>query len=384
MNIFDGLLIAGATFGAYGGWKLGFLQRLSGWFGAALGLGTALLLLPRITQASGVSSDIAILSLSAAVLFLAFTLGQGLGSALGARLRRSVDSRTARGVDAFGGAVLGVLGILVLAWLILPVMSEAKGWPAATARGSAISRWMSDSLPSPPPQITDLERQLTGSEFPQIFSGLRPAPTIVAPPEGSLVTQEQLAAAARSSVRIEATACDQIQSGSGFFVAENLIATNAHVVSGSNSVQVVSADEQEVAIGQVVAFDPEVDLALISTDLNLPPLPLATPQVGDLGLVLGFPGGGPFDPSPFVIGERIEANGFDIYDRVLVTRDLLVLGSDLAPGDSGSAVLRSDGSVVGVAVAIAPDKQGVSYALSASELSQLIDAGTAGEVDPGS
>jgi len=384
MNLFDGLLLAGAAFGAYGGLKLGFLQRLSGWIGAGVGLGIALLLLPEIAKASGVNSDIAILSLSAAVLFLAFMLGQGIGSAVGSKLRRSVDSTAGRGLDAFGGAILGVLGVIVLSWLILPVMSETEGWPAAAARGSLFSRWISDSLPAPPSQITDLERQLTGSEFPRVFSGLRPAPTILPPPEGSPVSQEQLSAAAKSSVRVEATACDQNQSGSGFFVADNLVATNAHVVSGSTSLQVVSADEKEVVDGQVVAFDPEVDLALVATDLKRPPLPIATPQVGDLGLVLGFPGGGPFAPSPFLIGERIEANGYDIYDRALVTRDLLVLGSNLAPGDSGSAVLRSDGSVVGVAVAIAPDKQGVAYALSATELTQLLDAGTGREVSTGS
>ncbi|CAB4530433.1 unannotated protein [freshwater metagenome] len=383
MNLFDALLIAGAVFGAYGGWKLGFLQRLSGWLGAAAGLGLALLLLPKLTQVSGVSSDIAILTLSAAVLFLAFMLGQGIGSGIGSRLRRGVDSTGGRGLDAFGGAVLGVLGVVALAWLILPVMSEAEGWPSATARGSVISREISNSLPAPPSQITDLERQLTGGEFPKVFSGLRSAPEIVPPPEGSSFSQEQLTAASRSSVRVEASACDRIQAGSGFFVAENLIATNAHVVSGSTSLQVITTDEGEVTDGQVVAFDPETDLALISTDLNRPALPLAPPAVGDRGLVMGFPGGGPFDPSPFEVGERVDASGNDIYDRAKVTRDILVLGSNLAPGDSGSAVLRSDGFAIGVAVAIAPDKPGVAYALSSAELAQLLEQGSNGAVSTG-
>ena len=133
MNLFDGLLVAGAAFGAYGGWKLGFLQRFSGWLGAAAGVGLALLLLPELSRVSGVSSDLAILTLSAAVLFLAFMLGQAIGSAIGSRLRRGVDSSAARGLDALGGALLGVLGVILLAWLILPVMSETKGWPSSAA-----------------------------------------------------------------------------------------------------------------------------------------------------------------------------------------------------------------------------------------------------------
>lgn len=384
MNLFDALLIAGAAFGAYGGWKLGFLQRLSGWLGAAAGLGLALLLLPKLTQASGANSDIAILTLSSAVLFLAFMVGQGIGSAIGSRLRRGVDSSGGRGLDALGGALLGIVGVIVLAWLILPVMSEAAGWPSAAARGSVISREISNSLPAPPSQITDLERQLTGGEFPKVFAGLRSAPEIVPPPEGSSITQEQLTVASRSSVRVEASACDRIQAGSGFFVDENLIATNAHVVSGSTSLQVITADEGEVTDGQVVAFDPATDLALISTDLSRPALPLAAPVVGDRGLVMGFPGGGPFDPSPFEVGEQVQASGYDIYDRSKVTRDILVLGSNLAPGDSGSAVLRSDGSAIGVAVAIAPDKPGVAYALSSAALQQFLEQGTNGAVSTGS
>jgi len=383
VNLFDGVLLLAAIFGAYGGWKLGFFQRLAGWLGAAAGLGLALLFLPQLTRAAGVRSDIAILTLSSAVLFLAFMVGHGAGSALGSRLRPSVDSTAARGVDALGGAMLGVLGIVALTWLILPVMSGAEGWPAATARGSAISRSISDSFPVPPSQITDLERQLTGGEFPKMFSGLRSAPETVAPPAGSPMSQEQLTAASKSSVRIEASACDRIQAGSGFFVAEHLIVTNAHVVSGSTSLKVTSADQSAVAEGQVVAFDPEVDLALISTELDAPPVSLVAPEDSDRGLVMGFPGGGRFDPSPFEVGQRVRANGYDIYDRVKVTRDLLVLGSNLAPGDSGSAVLRTDGSVIGVAVAIAPDKPGVAYALSSTELVDLLQQGRGAAVSTG-
>lgn len=371
MNLLDLLLVILTVAAAIGGWKLGFLRRLSGWLGAAVGLGLAIVVLPEVVRRLGSVSDLTIFAVGAAMLVVLASIGQGLGSVLGSRLRLGVDSRGGRSVDAAGGAVLGVLGVAILAWLVLPVMAGTEGWPAASARGSALSRAFSDHLPNPPSQITDLEEQLAGGEFPRVFAGLRAAPELPPPPAGSPISEEQLRQVAASTVQLRATACDRTQSGSGFFVADQLVATNAHVVAGSSRVSVVTTDG-DTNDGRVVAFDPNIDLALVSTSLDRPVLPLAEPAVGDLGLVMGFPGGGPFAPSPFQVGERLRATGFDIYERTLVERDLLVLASALAPGDSGSAVVRADGSVIGVAMAIAPDRAGVAYALTSDELSDLL------------
>jgi S1-C subfamily serine protease len=133
----------------------------------------------------------------------------------------------------------------------------------------------------------------------------------------------------------------------------------------------------------VVAFDPGADLALVRTDLQRRPLSLAEPRVGDQGVVMGFPGGGPFDPSPFRVGELLSARGLDIYDARTVDRQILALAAALEPGDSGSAVLRADGAVVGVAVAVAPDRPDVGYALNTSELRELLAAPTDGRVSTG-
>lgn len=382
MNFLDLLLLILAILAAIGGWKLGFLRRLSGWLGAGVGLGLAILVLPELTNRLGTVSDVTILAVGAAVLVVMTSIGQGLGSLLGSRLRLGVDSTAGRTVDAIGGAALGVFGVVVLVWLVVPVMADTAGWPSAAARGSTIIRALSDHLPNPPSQITELERELTGGEFPQVFAGLREAPELPPPPAGSPIGEELLGQTSASTVQLRAAACDRIQSGSGFFVADQLVATNAHVVAGSTRLSVVTTDGEE-RDGRVVAFDPDLDLALVSTSMDRPVLPLAEPVVGDVGLVMGFPGGGPFEPSPFQVGERLSATGFDIYEQGLVERDLLVLSSELAPGDSGSAVLRDDGSVIGVAMAIAPDRAGVAYALTSTELTDLIGRSTLEPVGTG-
>jgi S1-C subfamily serine protease len=48
------------------------------------------------------------------------------------------------------------------------------------------------------------------------------------------------------------------------------------------------------------------------------------------------------------------------------------MASNLRPGDSGAALVDKRGQVVGVAFAIAPDKPGVSYALTDRELTPVL------------
>jgi S1-C subfamily serine protease len=382
MNGLDLLLVALALVAAVGGWRLGFLRRSAGWLGAAAGIALAIVLAPDLVRRMGLESDLAVVLAIAALLVLLASIGQGLGALIGVRLRQEVDSPVGRQVDAAGGTLLGIVAVAVIAWLVVPVMADAEGWPSASTRGSLLAGLLTTHLPEPPPQIQDLERQLVGGDYPQLFAELQQAPEIPAAPSDSPVDQQTLDAAAPSAVRLQSEACEQLQSGSGFFVAPGLVATNAHVVAGAGAVELTTADGARGS-GRVVAFDPAVDLALVAADLERPPLPVRAPSEGDEGLVLGFPGGGPFAPSPFAVGQLIDARGYDIYDSATIDREILALAAALEPGDSGSAVLRADGAVIGVAVAVAPDRADVAYALNSSELVQLLGAATDRAVDTG-
>jgi S1-C subfamily serine protease len=134
----------------------------------------------------------------------------------------------------------------------------------------------------------------------------------------------------------------------------------------------------------VVAFDPERDLAVLRTrGGGAPALPLRDAEVGDTGGVFGHPGGGPLDVSPFRVGDEITAVGRDIYDSASTSREVLVLASELAPGDSGAALVDPQGRVIGVAFAVAPDKPGVAYALAIDELEGVLAGDLSTERDTG-
>lgn len=382
MNGLDVLILVLAGAAAFGGWRLGFMTRSIGWLGAGVGLALAIVVLPPLIAKLDLRSNDAVLLVGLAGLVLLASLGQGLGSALGARLAPPVHPGRARRLDQVAGAALGVVGVAVIAWMIFPVMQHTEGWPATSTRSSALASFSLDRLPSPPAGLLDLERQALDGRFPQLFTGEEPVRELPPVPTDSPIGATQMAGLAGSVVQVRGEACGMIQSGSGFMTAPGLIATNAHVVAGTTDVELTTPEGRR-SPGAVVAFDPHVDLALIATSLKLPVLPLASSATGDRGLVLGFPGGGPFDPSPFVVGDSVEATGLDIYDRDEVRRRLLVLSSDLAPGDSGSAIARTDGSVIGVAVAVAPDRKGVAYALDAGQLEDLLSQPHPGRVATG-
>lgn len=378
MNGLDLILILAAALAVVGGWRLGLITRALGWVGALIGGAIGVVAVPALNNWIQPPSDSGVLLLSAGGFILLISIGQALGVALGSRIRPSAVDRGLHRVDAVGGSALGVLGVVALVWLLAPLTASTSGWVASATRSSTVARAVTDHLPEPPQSLQNLERSLVDGNFPQLFTGIQPAPVLPAPPEGSPVSAELLNELAASSVKLQGEACSMVQSGSGFSVAEGLWLTNAHVVAGTGSLQLTTADGA-TGTGTVVSFDPEFDLALVrSDDLSGPPLEFAAAATEVRGLVLGFPGGGAFRPSPFLLGEQTTATGYDIYDEGLVSRQLLVLAAELEPGDSGSAVVDAAGRVLGVAVAVAPDREGVAYALDGEEVADRITSvGTA-------
>jgi len=60
-----------------------------------------------------------------------------------------------------------------------------------------------------------------------------------------------------------------------------------------------------------------------------------------------------------------------------------VLAAALRPGDSGAALIDPQGRVAGVAFAIAPDREGVSYALTTDELRAVLGGNLTQPADTG-
>lgn len=382
MNGFDLLIVLAVIGAVVGGVRLGFVARSTSWAGMAVGLVLAALALPSVVERVG-GGDQRLLLVAVATLFGGALLGQAVGLVLGRQLSLGIETGRGQAADRAAGAVAGVVGVLIALWLLLPTMAAVPGWPARQARTSAVAAFVHDSLPQAPDAFLAL-RQLVGEDrFPEVFDALQPAPEVGPPPAETGISAAVSARVVPSTVKIEGEACGRIQDGSGFVAGPELVVTNAHVVAGEGDTAVERSDGTRVD-AEVVAFDANRDIAVLrAPGLDRPALPVASANAGDTGGVYGHPGGGPLEISPFEIAQEVRARGTDIYDRNRTERSVFFLATELAPGDSGSALVNPDGEVVGVAFAIAPDQPGVGYALTDDELRAVLDGDLSRPVEAG-
>jgi S1-C subfamily serine protease len=154
--------------------------------------------------------------------------------------------------------------------------------------------------------------------------------------------------------------------GSGFFVSNGIIATNAHVIEGASSgTAKLVGDSHTMQILGTVAIDRHADLALLKVDSPAPPLvlgPNANPIVGDDVYVVGNPLGleGTFSEGIISGVRQVDADS------------ILQMTAPISPGSSGGPVMNSSGAVIGISVATFQDGQNLNLAVPVSYLSRLL------------
>ena len=260
-----------------------------------------------------------------------------------------------------------------LVWVLVPAASEVPGVIARQVRSSAVAEAVANIGPPPPDTVRALRNLVASSRFPEVFADLQPTPATGPPPEEIAVDGDIVDAATASTVNVETEGCGRRFEGSGFAAESDTIVTNAHVVAGADTVQVRRPDGS-LRPATVVVFDPDRDLAVLAVDdLGQEPLGRAQAAIGDVGVVIGYPGGQDTPRvAPAEVRDQRTAIGRDIYGQDRTEREVLFLASDLAQGDSGSPVIDTEGRVTGVVFAISPDQAASSFALDLPELEEVL------------
>jgi S1-C subfamily serine protease len=386
VNLFDLIILVAAVAAAVGGYRMGFLARVTSWIGLALGLYVAARFLPRIVNSLNIANPVGRLMVAALILIGGAFIGQAIGLLAGARLHGALPPGPVREVDRGVGAGVGTIGVLVALWLLLPSMAVVPGWPARAARQSSIARWVDSAFPRPPDALQALRRLVGDNSFPQVFNALHPGENLGPPPATSGLTAVISDRVSKATVKVEGEACNRIQDGSGFAIGPDTIVTNAHVVAGEPAGRTrVLVPSNGTLTASVVLFDPNRDLAILHVNrLGEVPLTTANGTVGDIGAVFGHPGGvNQLIAAPAAVRQNVTAVGRDLYDSHETRRDVFILAAELHPGDSGGPLVDKSGAVIGVAFAIAPDQPGTSYALTSKELAAALAAPRSGPVATG-
>jgi S1-C subfamily serine protease len=383
LNTFDLSLVIFGVIAVAVGFRIGFVTRVLSWVGMVVGLLVGVRLLPVVFERIEPTSHPRVTLLGIGLVLLCAFLGQAGGFLLGSRLRPVDDDGTVTRSDGLFGALAGVIGLTVAVWLLVPVLLQTPGWLAREVSTSWVARQIDDRLPAPPDAVQAFRSLVGDDNFPEVFANLTPTPDLGPPPAATGLSEARAAEVARSVVRVEGIACRRIQNGTGFVAQDGFVVTNAHVVAGQSSTDLVRHDGTRVE-AFVVAFDPDRDLALLSAPgLDRPPLTIGEGSPGAQGGVFGHPGGQPLRIAPFSVARQLTATGRNIYGTALTQREILELASSLRPGDSGSPLVAPDGTVIGITFAIARDRGDVAYALDTSELRVLLDRASADRVDTG-
>ncbi len=159
------------------------------------------------------------------------------------------------------------------------------------------------------------------------------------------------------------------KSGSGFFVAEDIVVTNFHVIKETTKgyAKVYGQDKIFEVLG-VVGIDEENDLALLKIrGIKGKPLKLNTDDataVGDEVFAVGNPKG----------LEGTFSQGIVSSIRKTEKKNLLQITASISPGSSGGAVLNEKGEVVGVAVGAIDGGQSLNFAIPVSLLRILLSS----------
>jgi S1-C subfamily serine protease len=385
VNALDLAVLAVVVSSMVGGYRLGLVTGGTSCVLLVQALVLATLAVPSVVTLLGGTNPNTRLVIGALFFVSVGYAGQYLGRLAGGRFRQDLSLGAYLPYDRVAGAAAAPFVVLLGLWLlVLPALSDVTGPAARLARHSAVARVVDGLLPDAPDASQALRRLAGPAASPQVFGGLLPSLDTGPPPTATTLSAATVARVTASTVKVEGIACRSERDGSGFSVAAELVVTNAHVVAGQDETVVVRPDGARLA-ATPVAFDPDRDLALLSVPgLDQDPLAVAEGEVGATVAVFGHPRGQPeVEVSPASIRQQVRAVGRSLYGTGVVQRSVYVLAAELAPGDSGAGLVNEDGEVVGVAFAIAPDRETTAYALTAEELRPLLAVRPAAPVDTG-
>ncbi len=379
-----GLVLAFAIIGWVQGFVVGLLSLVGLLGGAALGL----IFVPDLLSSLEPGLGTAILAILLVVL--AAAIGQWALSWVGETVRERIgDGDSARRVDGLAGSLLGMVGVLLVGWLIgTAVASAAVPWLSAAARDSSVLAAVDSVMPFSPDRLRDpLRDVVTAGGFPEVVAPFVEEVVVeVDEPDPGSGRNAEVREALGGVVKVvgRAESCSSQLEGSGAVVGPGRVLTNAHVVAGTSGL-VVDPQDGEPVRASVVYFDPDADVAVLdapgleATQLGLAGEPAAQ---GDSAVVAGHPNGGGLSTANARVRSTNQLLGLDIYGRDEVLREVVAFRGEVQPGNSGGPLLSPTGDMLGLVFAASLTDRETGYALSPGELEAALDVAASSATTP--
>lgn len=170
----------------------------------------------------------------------------------------------------------------------------------------------------------------------------------------------------------------RVGSGSGVIISnDGYIVTNNHVIDGADKIEVTLYDQREYE-AELIGTDPSTDIALLKIkESNLPALPLANSDEARVGQwVLAV--GNPFNLESTVTAGIVSAKGrnINILNDKSAIESFIQTDAAVNPGNSGGALVNTDGQLIGINTAIASQTgsfTGYSFAVPVNIVKKVVD-----------
>ena len=161
---------------------------------------------------------------------------------------------------------------------------------------------------------------------------------------------------------------DPMALGSGFFISDDQIVSNWHVVEGATTAYALSVDEKtRYKIEGIIAMNPKQDLVILKVSGEGSPLPLGDSNIAQIGESIYVTGNPKGWTGTFSIGVISSFQMRYAGKRIQIT-------APISPGSSGGPVLNDKGEVIGVVYAVhsGPDAQNLNLAIPVNYLKALL------------
>jgi len=363
-NWFDIIIILAIAVFVWRGIKEGFITQVLttiGFFGAMFLGGWIFPHLLRIhdrTLLTVVNGNM-VLIFAVILGFFGYTYGRKIDFAMGKSLPHFAAT--------YIGVVYSIAIGLIAVWLITSLIGRLPFEGLSnSANDSLIVQLLDDHLPPIPAVFAEFNKQIDPNIPPQTFvknffqTQYEQTPLSPALSDATMVAQ-------LSVVRISGFGCGGIVTGSGIVVAPNLVLTNAHVLAGVKR-PIIKYGRQSYT-GTPVLFDPNLDIAILQTKLNVMPLKF-DPGIVSSGTpvaILGYPNGN-FTVTPAQIVDQAELQTPNLYDEGTVNRAVYELSGIIGPGSSGGPMLLTNGEVGGVIFAKPNSSGNYAYVLTSQSV----------------
>lgn len=144
--------------------------------------------------------------------------------------------------------------------------------------------------------------------------------------------------------------------GSGFFLPDGRLMTNAHVIAEAARIEYSVRDRDFVPVTQIAGIDEGRDLALLVAEGPALKIALTMPTVGEPIFAIGNPQG-----LTLTISDGIVSAVRQLDDVAVIQ-----ITAPISPGSSGGPVLNTSGDVIGVASFYRIGGQNLNFAVSST------------------